>query len=172
MQGLWRGGLASAPPLRRLPLRAAAAQILRRRTSRTIGGTLPPHRTGATSRRIAVWDKVLTHAVLGTDLQRGGPLVERAALLLTRGRRTGTKESYAGKWHRFVAFCTETLPDVYGWKPRCPLPATERTVVLYLSHLSMEGLVKERSLNSYLSAINQAHEDVRFLGLPLVKACV
>lgn len=25
----------------------------------------------------------------------------------------------------------------------------------------MEGLVKERSLNSYLSAINQAHEDIR-----------
>ena len=53
------------------------------------------------------------------------------------------------------------MPDVYGWKPRCPLPANERTVILYLSHLSMEGLVKERSLNSYLSAINQAHEDIR-----------
>jgi len=103
----------------------------------------------------------LTRTVLGHDLQRGGPLVERASLLLSRGRRTGTKESYAGKWHRFVVFCTETLPEVYGWKPRCPLPATERTVILYLSHLSMEGLVRERSLNSYLAAINQAHEDVR-----------
>ena len=103
----------------------------------------------------------MTRAVLGTDVQRGGPLVERASLLLTRGRRLGTKESYAGKWHRFVVFCTETLPEVYGWKPRCPLPATERTVILYLSHLSMEGLVKERSLNSYLAAINQAHEDIR-----------
>ena len=99
--------------------------------------------------------------VLGPDLQRGGPLVERASLLLSRGRRTGTKESYAGKWHRFVAFCTETLPDVYGWKPRCPLPAIERTVILYLSHLIMEGLVKERSLNSYLVAINEAYEDIR-----------
>ena len=34
-------------------------------------------------------------------------------------------------------------------------------MILYLSHLSMEGLVKEHSLNSYLAAINQEHEDVR-----------
>ena len=58
-------------------------------------------------------------------------------------------------------FCTETLPEVYGWNPRCPLPANERTFILYLSHVIIEGLVKERSLNSYLSAINQAHEDIR-----------
>ena len=109
--------------------------------------------------RIATWDATLTRAVLGPDLQRGGPPVDRVSLLLSRGSRTGTKESYASN-DRFVVFCTETLSDVYGWKPRCPLPATERTVILYLSHLSMEGLVKERSLNSYLSAINQAHEDI------------
>ena len=153
--------VASAPAARRLSSRSATAQVLRRGAARAPGGALPARRAGATSRRLAAWDQALTRTVLGHDLQRGGPLVERASLLLSRGRRTGTKESYAGKWHHFVVFCTETLPDVYDWKPRCPLPATERTVILYFSHPNMEGLGKERSLNSYLAAINQAHEEVR-----------
>ena len=115
----------------------------------------------------------MTRAVLGTDLQRGGPLVERASLLLTRGRRLGTKESYAGKWHRFVVFCTETLPDVYGWKPRCPLPANERTVILYLSHLSMEGLVKERSLSIRIfRRSTRPMKTFAYRDQLLVKACV
>ena len=109
----------------------------------------------------------MTRAVLGTDLQRGGPLVERASLLLTRGRRLGTKESYAGKWHRFVVFCTETLTDVYGWKPRCPLTANERTVILYLSHLSRNAL----SIRIFRRS-TRPMKTFAYLDQLLVKACV
>ena len=43
------------------------------------------------------------------------------------------------------------------------MPASPRTVLLYIAHLSEEGLVSESSLNPYMAAINQAHED---RGLP------
>ena len=89
--------------------------------------------------------------------------MDLAADLLSRGRRPSTKKSYAGKWRRFVRFCTNILPQVYGVRARKYLPATERTVLMYLCHLRAEGLVHECSLNPYLAAINQAHED---LGLP------
>ena len=90
-------------------------------------------------------------------------MIDRARLLLSRGRRTSTKVSYAGKWQRFVDFCSTILPQVYGQKARAALPAAPRTVLLYMAHLSAEGSVSEKSLNPYLAAINQAHED---LGLP------
>jgi hypothetical protein len=86
-------------------------------------------------------------------------LTRRAAHLLAHGRRTSTKKSYCGKWQRFVDFCTVTLPHLYGQPPRSPLPAASRTVLLYIAHLSNEGLVSESSLNPYMAAINQAHED-------------
>ena len=86
-----------------------------------------------------------------------------AAELLSRGRRPATKRSYVGKWRRFVRFCTRILPDVYGRRPRRYLPASERTVLLYIAYLRDEGRVHEGSLNPYLAAINQAHEDI---GLP------
>ena len=56
-------------------------------------------------------------------------------------------------------FCTVTLPQLYGQHARSPLPAAPRTVLLYIAHLSTEGLVSESSLNPYMAAINQAHED-------------
>lgn len=80
--------------------------------------------------------------------------------LLHHGRRPSTKKSYEGKWQRFVEFCTETLPALYGRRPHAPLPAKPRTVLLYIAHLSQEGLVAETSLNPYVSAINQMHEDL------------
>jgi hypothetical protein len=36
------------------------------------------------------------------------------------------------------------------------------TVLLYLSHLSQEGEVREGSLNPYLAAVNQMHQDAGF----------
>jgi hypothetical protein len=36
------------------------------------------------------------------------------------------------------------------------------TVLLYLSHLSQEGEVREGSLNPYLAAVNQVHQDAGF----------
>ena len=79
--------------------------------------------------------------------------------LLSRGRRPSTKKSYGAKWQRFVHFCSETLPAEYGIRPRHYLPAHPRTVLFYIAHLSQEGLVAETSLNPYMAAINQAHED-------------
>ena len=69
--------VVSALSLRRLPPRSATAQVLHRHLARSPGGALPPRRAGATSRRIATWDAALTRAVLGSDLHRGGPFVER-----------------------------------------------------------------------------------------------
>ena len=86
-------------------------------------------------------------------------MTHRAVELLSRGRRQSTQKSYCGKWQRFVDFCTRTLPEVYGKSARSFLPAHPRTVLLYVAHLSQEGLVAETSLNPYMAAINQAHED-------------
>ena len=44
-------------------------------------------------------------------------------------------------------------------RARRPLPASARTILLYLSFLSDEGRVHEGSLNPYLAAVNQMHED-------------
>jgi hypothetical protein len=61
-----------------------------------------------------------------------------------------------------VDFCTTTQLE-QGCKPLAYLPAAESTILRYLGFLSDEGLVHETSLNPYLAAINQAHEDI---GLP------
>ena len=82
---------------------------------------------------------------------------------MLHGRRQRTRSSYAEKWQRFVTFCTHTLPNAYSMRARRYLPASERTVLLYLSYLNDEGRVHEGSLNPYLAAINQMHEDY---GLP------
>ena len=87
-----------------------------------------------------------------------GLLADHAATLLLPGRRHRTRESYSGKWNRFVQFCTDVLPT-YGMRARKPLPASARTILLYLSFLSDEGRVHEGSLNPYLAAVNQMHED-------------
>ena len=78
---------------------------------------------------------------------------------MLHGRRQRTRASYSEKWDRFVQFCTHALPDVYSMRARRFLPASSRTVLLYLSFLSDEGRVHEGSLNPYLAAINQMHED-------------
>ena len=89
-------------------------------------------------------------------------LGERLQALLSHGRRLSTKVSYDGKQRRFIAFCTETLPNAYGLRPRSHLPASEKTILMYLAHLSNEGKVAEQSLQPYLSAVNQMHEDAGF----------
>ena len=89
-------------------------------------------------------------------------LGERISSLLSHGRRLSTKISYDGKQRRFLTFCSETLPGEYGLRPRSHMPATEKTVLMYLAHLSREGKVAEQSLQPYLSAVNQMHEDAGF----------
>lgn len=109
--------------------------------------------------RIAAADSSLAHAAVGYV---GGELGDRIHALLAHGRRTSTKVSYDGKQRRFMTFCTETLPSEYDQRARSYLPASEKTVVLYLAHLSREGLVGEQSLQPYISAINQMHADAGF----------
>ena len=81
-----------------------------------------------------------------------------AQRLLARGRRAGTKASYAGKFSLFVRFCTDCQRE-HGCAPLSYLPASRRTVVCYVAWLRERGGVKESSLNPYISAINQAHAD-------------
>jgi hypothetical protein len=59
----------------------------------------------------------------------------------------------------FVNFYTLTLPSEYGIHPRKTLPVSMSTMMLYLSHLSQEGEVREGSLNPYLAVVNQMHQD-------------
>lgn len=88
--------------------------------------------------------------------------MRKAVDLLTHARRVSTKESYASKWTRFHDFCQRTLPRMYNHKPERALPAKRRTVIKYLAHLQLEGRVHVNSLQPYISAINQAHEDLGY----------
>ena len=110
-------------------------------------------------RRLAAADSALRQCAVG-DVP--GELGARLGSLLAHGRRTSTKISYDGKQRRFQSFCTDILPDEYGLRPRSWLPASEKTVIMYLAHLSREGKVAEQSLQPYLSAVNQLHQDAGF----------
>lgn len=110
-------------------------------------------------RRLAAADSALCQYAVG-DVP--GELGARLGSLLAHGRRTSTKISYDGKQRRFQSFCTDILPDEYGLRPRSWLPASEKTVIMYLAHLSREGKVAEQSLQPYLSAVNQLHQDAGF----------
>ena len=113
-----------------------------------------------TADRIAAADQALAHAAVGSI---EGELGARIHDLLAQGRRASTKLSYDGKQRRFMTFCTDILPSEYGQRVRSYLPASEKTVMMYLAHLSREGKVGEQSLQPYLSAINQMHADAGFL---------
>ena len=91
-----------------------------------------------------------------------GELGARLGSLLAHGRRLSTKVSYDGKQRRFQSFCKDVLPQEYSLRPRSWMPASEKTVMMYLAHLSREGKVAEQSLQPYLSAINQMHQDAGF----------
>ena len=79
-------------------------------------GTAPGGDLGAPlTARLAAADANLRAAAVG---QVPGVLGERLQALLSHGRRLSTKVSYDGKQRRFIAFCTETLPNAYGLRPR------------------------------------------------------
>ena len=65
-----------------------------------------------------------------------------------------TKGNYDPKVRKFVLFCQEEGRE---W-----LPATTATVLLYLSFLLKNKTIKSSSLQPYLSAINNYHEDLQF----------
>jgi hypothetical protein len=155
--------VAESPGLKRSSPRSSTSPLLRRPASPPSGGTFSAPRSSFLRSRLSRADSDLARAALGVNTRISScPLIRRAAKLLAHGRRTSTKTSYCGKWQRFVDFCTVTLPQFYHQPTRSPLPAATRTVLLYIAHLSTEGLVSESSLNPYLAAINQAHEDLGY----------
>ena len=110
-------------------------------------GAISQHWCASKSSFLSSWQQTMTRRALRDCTL--GPLQRHAERLLWAGRRESTKVSYSGKWMRFVNFCTLTLPSEYGMQPRKTLPASMSTVLLYLSHLSQEGEVREGSLNPY-----------------------
>ncbi|KAK3248981.1 hypothetical protein CYMTET_41579 [Cymbomonas tetramitiformis] len=67
-----------------------------------------------------------------------------------------TLGNYRPKAAAFMQFC---VAEGRSW-----LPATKATVRLYLAHLMSKGTIKAASLQPYLSAINNYHEDMGFDG--------
>jgi hypothetical protein len=155
--------VAESPGLRRSSARSSSSPLLRRPASPSPGGTFSAPGSSSLRCRLSRADSDLARAALGVNTRISScPLIRHAAKLLAHGRRTSRKISYCGKWQRFVDFCTVTLPQFYGQPARSPLPAEPRTVLLYIAHLSTEGLVSESSLNPYMAAINQSHEDLGY----------
>ena len=84
--------------------------------------------------------------------------------LITKGHRSGTRGSYAGKFQKFAQFCT-TEQSRAGRGHLAFLPASQRTLLAYLGSLSEEGIqyIQETSFNPYISTVNQANS---LLNLP------
>ena len=102
--------------------------------------------------------RLVKYALRDVGLKRPGQ--HKAALLLARGRSEGTQGSYAGKWAKFVKFCTGVQREA-GLCALRSLPARPSTVLCYVAWLCDQG-IKETSLNPYVSAINQAHADMGY----------
>ena len=80
-----------------------------------------------------------------------GALADEAAEMQAAALRPSTAGNYEAHWKTFVDFCLEEgLP----W-----LPATEGTVLKYIAFQKRRGTVRGSSLQPYLSAINNFHED-------------
>ncbi|KAK3236599.1 hypothetical protein CYMTET_53271 [Cymbomonas tetramitiformis] len=67
-----------------------------------------------------------------------------------------TMSNYGPKARRCILFCEQ--------HQRPWLPTSEATVLLYIASLLKDGGIKSASLQPYLSAINNYHEDLRFPG--------
>jgi hypothetical protein len=76
-----------------------------------------------------------------------------AAHLLANELAASTSLGYGYKWERFVKFCGI---------PRCPLPASVKTIGYCLGHLYSEGRVTGTSIRPYLAAINTVHTRAGF----------
>lgn len=75
-------------------------------------------------------------------------LQQQARSLLRNGVRARTRRVYDSAQKRFLKFC-----ERYGL---VPVPATEQTLLLYVSYLFLEGL-KSSSVRVYLSGLRSMH---------------
>ncbi|KAK3237947.1 hypothetical protein CYMTET_52011 [Cymbomonas tetramitiformis] len=83
-------------------------------------------------------------------------LTELAVTMQRKALLDTTMSNYGPKARRFILFCEQ--------HQRPWLPASEATVLLYIAALLKDGGIKSASLQPYLSAINNYHEDLRFPG--------
>ncbi|KAK3248975.1 hypothetical protein CYMTET_41575 [Cymbomonas tetramitiformis] len=87
---------------------------------------------------------------------RDSSLAEEAAEMQAAALQPSTAGNYEGHWRMFVDFCANERRD---W-----LPATEETVLLYIAYKLRRRTVRGSSLQPYLSAINNFHEDFGHTG--------
>eukprot|EP00854_Cymbomonas_tetramitiformis_P034111 gene34111-biopygen13323 len=83
-------------------------------------------------------------------------LTELAVKMQRKSLLDTTLSNYGPKARRFIHFCVQ--------QRRPWLPATEATVVLYIASVLEDGSVRAASMQPYLSAINNYHEDLGFPG--------
>ncbi|KAK3279806.1 hypothetical protein CYMTET_12326 [Cymbomonas tetramitiformis] len=83
-------------------------------------------------------------------------LTELAVTMQRKALLDTTMSNYGPKAQRFILFCEQ--------HQRPWLPASEVTVLFYIASLLKDGGIKSASLQPYLSAINNYHEDLRFPG--------
>jgi len=83
-------------------------------------------------------------------------LTELAVKMQRKSLLDTTMSNYGPKARRFIQFCVQ--------QRRPWLPATEATVVLYVAAVLEDGGVRAASMQPYLSAINNYHEDLGFPG--------
>ncbi len=83
-------------------------------------------------------------------------LTELAVRMQGAALQDTTLGNYRPKAAAFMHFC---VAEGRSW-----LPATEATVRLYIAHLMSKGTIRAASLQPYLSAVNNYHEDMGFDG--------
>ncbi|KAK3260584.1 hypothetical protein CYMTET_30464 [Cymbomonas tetramitiformis] len=121
-------------------------------TERSSGGNYEEYKRGG------VVQNFLTRSLCERWRGELGPsrLTELAVSMQRKALMDTTMGNYGPKARRFILFCER---DQRPW-----LPASEATVLLYIASLLEDGNIKSASLQPYLSAINNYHEDLRFPG--------
>ncbi|KAK3267378.1 hypothetical protein CYMTET_24058 [Cymbomonas tetramitiformis] len=122
------------------------------KTERSRGGNYEEYKRGGAVQNF------LTHSLCERWRGELGPsrLTELAVSMQQKALLDTTKDNYGPKARRFILFCER---DQRPW-----LPASEATVLLYIASLLEDGNIQSASLQPYLSAINNYHEDLGFSG--------
>eukprot|EP00854_Cymbomonas_tetramitiformis_P034053 gene34053-biopygen7325 len=101
------------------------------------------------------WDAALHECWRAEPVQKSH--TELAVRMQGAALGSKTVGNYRPKAKAFIDFCDSEGPQ--------RLPAEEATVRLYIAHLLAKVIVQAASMQPYLSAINNYHEDMGFPGL-------
>ncbi|KAK3250616.1 hypothetical protein CYMTET_40020 [Cymbomonas tetramitiformis] len=117
-------------------------------TERSSGGNYDEYKRGGAVQNF------LTRSLCERWRGELGPsrLTELAVSMQQKALLDTTKDNYGPKARRFILFCE--------LHQRPWLPASEATVLLYIASLLEDGNIQSASLQPYLSAINNYHEDL------------